>query len=367
MRIAMDALVVFLMLFLLVIFTVLLIHKGRTKYSNRLLAVYFISQILGVLGNLFYLNFHHILDLQVIVYSIIFCWLPLFYLYIVSLLFSDFRVGWKQIPHFLSSMIVFTILIYLYYFEAYNVKLANLSKLEIYNTLFAKFSIVFNLQVLFYNILILFTYKKYLRVIKQEYSAINHPANAWIKTSIFGFLIACLIVQIGNNSMRFQVFSSVNWFLVGNAAFFVFFNILFYKAIINPDFFGARQTREKYRYSNLNASEANKILQEIEKFMFEKKPFTDAALSLKVFSKMLNIPERQVSQVLNEYKKQNFFDFVNTYRVKYAMELLKTKENSQRTMLDILFDSGFNSKSSFNTSFKKYSGYTPSDFRKMHL
>ncbi|MBN1272090.1 MAG: AraC family transcriptional regulator [Candidatus Aminicenantes bacterium] len=62
----------------------------------------------------------------------------------------------------------------------------------------------------------------------------------------------------------------------------------------------------------------------------------------------------------------NFFDFVNKYRVEEAKKLFLDVSNNSRSILEQLFDAGFNSKSVFNRVFKKYTGMTPSEFKRIH-
>ena len=60
----------------------------------------------------------------------------------------------------------------------------------------------------------------------------------------------------------------------------------------------------------------------------------------------------------------NFFDFINQFRIDEARSILKNPEKKQFTVLEILYEVGFNSKSSFNTAFKKHTGLTPTQYRK---
>ena len=64
-----------------------------------------------------------------------------------------------------------------------------------------------------------------------------------------------------------------------------------------------------------------------------------------------------------EILQQNFFDFINRYRIEEATRLLTNPEDKKITILEVLYKVGFNSKSSFNTLFKKYTGITPTEFR----
>ncbi len=76
-----------------------------------------------------------------------------------------------------------------------------------------------------------------------------------------------------------------------------------------------------------------------------------------------------LEQILDEKIpfNQNFSDYINFHRVQYSMELLKNPKNKYNTIFSILFDSGFSSKTTFNSAFKKFAGCTPIEFKKKNL
>ena len=82
-------------------------------------------------------------------------------------------------------------------------------------------------------------------------------------------------------------------------------------------------------------------------------------LSITELAGQLEIPSNHLSQIINEQVGENFFEFVNTYRVKEVQDRIKENQDKKFTLLAIAFDSGFNSKSSFNSIFKKQTGITP--------
>jgi len=106
----------------------------------------------------------------------------------------------------------------------------------------------------------------------------------------------------------------------------------------------------------------NKLINVVE----DQKPYLDGELNLSKLAAYLSINAHQLSYLLNNGFNKNFFQFVNTYRVEYAKKLLSNTNNQKPSMLEVAFESGFNSKTSFNTIFKKMTGETPSDFRKKH-
>ncbi|OPC02384.1 AraC family transcriptional regulator [Elizabethkingia ursingii] len=95
-----------------------------------------------------------------------------------------------------------------------------------------------------------------------------------------------------------------------------------------------------------------------------QKPYLEGDLNLLKLSELIGISTHQLSYLLNNGFNENFFQFVNKYRVQHAKELLISDSYNKLSVLGIAFDSGFNSKTAFNTFFKKTVGVTPSEFRK---
>ncbi|WP_133067237.1 helix-turn-helix domain-containing protein [Flagellimonas pacifica] len=103
---------------------------------------------------------------------------------------------------------------------------------------------------------------------------------------------------------------------------------------------------------------------EISKLIVEDKLGLEPDVSLSSVSKLMGKSTQKVSEVINQYAKRNFNDFVNFHRVQEAKKMLLDDENDKYTISAIAFDSGFSSLSSFNGAFKKFEGITPSAFRK---
>jgi len=80
----------------------------------------------------------------------------------------------------------------------------------------------------------------------------------------------------------------------------------------------------------------------------------------------LKMPSFVLSQVLNITAKQNFYEFINNYRIQESKRLLTSSTENNKTILEILYKCGFNSKSVFNSAFRKYTNMTPSEFKKFN-
>jgi len=121
--------------------------------------------------------------------------------------------------------------------------------------------------------------------------------------------------------------------------------------------------KPKYLKSKLGQSESEQILERLQGYMLESKAYLNAELSIKDVSDAMDLPQKILSQVINEQLEQNFFNFVNQYRVEEVKSKLKDPQQAQFTILALALESGFSSKSSFNNIFKKVTGLTPSSYK----
>ena len=116
-------------------------------------------------------------------------------------------------------------------------------------------------------------------------------------------------------------------------------------------------TREKYQNSPVTAPFSEEIAQLINSHMQTEESYLNPQLTLPELAEKLSISPHILSQVLNETLKQNFFEFVNSFRIDKAKAMLK--ETNCKPVIQIAMDSGFNSKTAFYSAFKKHLGTTP--------
>lgn len=118
-------------------------------------------------------------------------------------------------------------------------------------------------------------------------------------------------------------------------------------------------TERKYKQSLLDAEQLGAYKKSIEDLMEAEKPYLDPKLSLRDLAAMLGLPPNHLSRLLNEGFDKNFAEFVNAYRLESFKAKVADPKQRQMTILALAFDSGFNSKTVFNTFFKKAMGQTP--------
>lgn len=125
-----------------------------------------------------------------------------------------------------------------------------------------------------------------------------------------------------------------------------------------------KEERRPYEKSTLTPEIEENTLQKLQELMQSQKPFLSSDFSLPSFAKMLKVSPHHLSQILNESLQQNFFEFAAHYRIAEAKKILVEKDTANLKIEEIAEMVGYNSKSAFNTSFKKIVGLTPSEFRK---
>ncbi|MEM6631134.1 MAG: helix-turn-helix domain-containing protein [Bacteroidota bacterium] len=123
---------------------------------------------------------------------------------------------------------------------------------------------------------------------------------------------------------------------------------------------------EKYSHSSLTDEERENIFQQILSLFEKEEIYLQPKLSVQDLAEKLHITPHILSQTINEASGQPFYDFVNSYRVKYLQELLVDPEKAQFTILALGMESGFNSKASLNRIFKNHTGLTPSAYQRSH-
>jgi len=142
---------------------------------------------------------------------------------------------------------------------------------------------------------------------------------------------------------------------------------MFFKGLRQPAIFSGydgNESRGKYEKTPLADAVKEDYKNKLLLYMKRQKPYLEPSLCLNDLAEKVAIAPHHISQVLNVSLNQNLYDFINSYRIKESQLLLSKQNPNKKTILEILYQTGFNSKSSFNTAFKKHTGMTPTQFRK---
>jgi AraC-like DNA-binding protein len=208
----------------------------------------------------------------------------------------------------------------------------------------------------------------YRKIIKDKYSQIDQINLDWLSVSIntFGLVAILSLIQsfiaLAENRSVFMVTLLVLLIFI-----FYFVNRVILKALRQPEIFAgiAQNETGKYLGSNLTAGQIEEYKKHLLALLATEKPYLNPQVSLSDLSEKLSVSTKHLSQVINQSFNKNFFDFINTYRIQEVQKILKESKDNKITVLEAMYEAGFNSKSSFNTAFKKETGQTPTEFRKM--
>ncbi|WP_233636036.1 helix-turn-helix domain-containing protein [Hymenobacter setariae] len=116
------------------------------------------------------------------------------------------------------------------------------------------------------------------------------------------------------------------------------------------------------KQARLSPSQVAYWQQQLSQLLETQKVYLEADLSLPTLAQRAGLSTHELSYVLNEGFGVNFFQFINAYRVAEAQRLLASAQHQHLSMVGIAFEAGFSSKTTFNTTFKKVTGLTPSQF-----
>jgi len=123
----------------------------------------------------------------------------------------------------------------------------------------------------------------------------------------------------------------------------------------------ARVMRIKKMIEDEDTDDDSAVIRELETLMHESRIYTEEKLSLKDTSRMLGVTPHQLSRIINDMTGMNFRNYLNSFRVREAQAFLRDKPGM--SVIEIAYETGFNSKSSFNDAFLKTTGVSPRDYR----
>ena len=169
-------------------------------------------------------------------------------------------------------------------------------------------------------------------ILIRDYTAFNAPSSVSLGLQMFGAILALAITT---------------WIAL--------------KSLLHPQLF-RDVDRRLLRLEDRNGAPDRENLRRLVDYVETQQPYLNPDLTLAALSDQVAMTPREVSELLNQSLGLHFFDYINRHRIDHARDLLITQPT--QSILEILLASGFNSKSSFNTAFKKQVGMTPSAFRR---
>ena len=359
------ALVAIFVSILLIFF--LLTVKTKNRLANIMLAGFIMFSTVDISG----IFIGQTLKDQPVIYgfikSFIFLIFPLFYYYVLAICYNNFKLKYKYLFHSLPFVFYNLLLLATLIFAKHESLLFYLFKTAPY---------LIKTQGFLYLIAIIYVLRKYKTAYLENYATGNIEIYKWLSRIVLLFLITLPITIIKDFSHFYNHREIYIWTitaLTGSAL--ILFSWFILKALYTPEIFRGIDpeikpvkalTNSKVEPKSIETHLDTKtvaIIEQLKKHMIEQEPFLEPTLTLQDLALQMNIHARELSILINQHIGQHFFDFINKYRIEKAIEIIEKSSIKEFTNQQILFDVGFNSKSSFNTAFKKHTGLTPTQFR----
>ncbi len=378
---------------------IFLFFRRVNKTANKYLGLLMLTLLLSLLHHYFHITGEQLLEhrSRFLLWGLTYLILPILYLYIahITSTFEKFRA--RELFHFLPALLV-TVLVAAAHFEMMilgNIPGPVLDQLaspvpgkHIYWTHSRYLHIFSQIQILVYFILCFTVVYRYNKNIFRMYSNINKIRLRWMKV----LLSALFVIYLQYLSTHFLFFTGTGVELYAtmiNLSWTIFILFVGYFGLWQPDIFGrlepfrhersmtsgpvedgvstdtkkgASESLPKYQRHKLPGNEAEHLYRLVLDAMNIHKMYDDKDITLVSLSQKLGTTTHCLSQVINSCSGMNFYNFINRFRVEEAQRQLE-KGKDRDTVLSIGLDAGFNSKSSFNKFFKKFTGISPTQYR----
>jgi AraC-like DNA-binding protein len=303
---------------------------------------------------------------------------PFFFLYIFALI-RQRSLSLKHYAFLFGPFVIYAIHFFYYYLWVFDTVTLSINKglLFINGALSLSwliFVVLFHIIEPIYLILSYVLLKRYRKQLLESVSDTDRINLNWLNVLFFFWLIAAiLLVPISTLNLIQGWFSTGLMEMLTEGVSVIFFFVVGYYGFKQTNIFTNLELKEtlpgktttgNYERSGLSPQQAKDYHALLLKLMEDKKPWLNGELTAGQLSQLVGVSVNHLSQILNKEQQQNFFDFINSYRVNEVIRKMGDTGNSHLTLLAIALDSGFNSKTSFNTVFKKVTNQTPSHYYK---
>lgn len=352
-----------------ILLTIVLFVRKENHTANKMLAFAVFCLSIDLLSQVYYLKgwykeFPHLMGIS---YPFPLLYGPSFYIY--AKLVSKKESGFKKHNwlHFIPAMTVYLLCIPIYFYNGeQKIEFVKDMMHGVHPPLFSVFEAILPFQGMLYTFFTFKVIREYDRKIKDAFSNIDLINLNWLKYITSGGLVIWSIVLslyllrplTHSFGMLIQISISILIYAIG------------YKALKQPEIFLQPSAisiepspSEKYRRSGLSDENAEEIKHRLLALMTAEKPFLSQDLTLQKLAERLKTSTHNLSEVVNTKLHLSYYDFINQYRIEEFKNRLADPESERYNLLSIAFDSGFKSKGTFNSIFKKTIGMTPSEYK----
>ncbi len=370
-------------IFASLIYALLLINKKKKSISDKILtvwmflfAIHLILPLMMALGNRFFIEKVDGLDIGLYTLHITF-------LYFYSLSLTENKLKF-EVKHLLLLIPTITIYVVQKTVDAHVYLFS-----EIVEKFFFNDNVLFHLTgVVSLNLIFcIFFCNKFFHILKGHQKKMKNNFSysedidlRWLKNLniaalVLTFIVVFYLIALLNGKLNKEWLN--NLYFSSISLFVVVLGYLGYKQGViltytedkptkktQPDI--KKQDKKQYNIKPLKDIKSPNEVAALIDLMEKEKPYLDPKLNIGSMANTLGIHAHQLSKSINQHFGQNFFEFVNNYRVEEYKKLVTNPKNIHFSILGLALDAGFNSKATFNRIFKNSTGLTPSEFRNQY-
>ncbi len=219
-----------------------------------------------------------------------------------------------------------------------------------------------------YSLFIILKITKRSKHVKDFYSNLNSKNTLnWLLYIILFYLIIFLsdTILIIKPLKNFMVKNGISTFVrIAPSLIFIFFFTIFSQNQPIPEDKKEKEI-EKYKKSGMDISNSEGLFRNLQKILTDKKLFNNPDFNLDLLAEELNETRHRVSEVINRHANENFYSFINRYRLDEFILVIKENRYPNYTILAIAYECGFKSTSAFYNFFKKQMDMTPKEYLTM--
>lgn len=352
----------------LFLITVFFVKRKNNPIASLLITAMILIMVITNFGYLVIRTdlLYYIPQAYLLPFGSIFLMGPLFYFYVKSFTQSTFAWEKKYYFHFIPYVIQV-----IYFHSFYTADKESIitfvnyflnGTLPVNNEALVLFAIQ-EIHLITYMFLSFRLIKKYKEHKETPLILPRSQRYKWLKEMfilflVFSIMLVGLYTFIALNGKYNPVTNFVYTVITSAIIYFISYKAVFSPELINPDF------TEKYRtYKSMDTSEEDMYSGKLMNLMEKEKIYINPELKLSMLAEKTGLAPHRLSRMINEKFGKSFNDYINEYRVNEFIQRLNDPDYKSLSIYGIALDVGFNSKSSFNTAFKKITGKNPSDYK----
>ena len=320
-----------------------ILQKGNVV-SNRILGSFLLFNTLLMGGYSFGIQWIPGIRMDTFFYLLL---APYLFIYVKSLCSEGYKRSWKEVMHWIPAFIFLTGTL-------------------LFDVNDAIIQIGLELQIAIYVVFSFRIISKHRSDRREHFSSQARIDLSWLFLILITFAVMSSVDMISFLLIEFKVVNSVGLYSLSVVSISI--NLLFATSTViiglrHKNALSGYKDPPKYSKSGISSAKVKEYSSRIVSAMNEKQLYLNPELTIKELADEVDLHPKYLSQTINSTFKKTFFDFVNHYRVERAKEIMILDKS--KTILEILYEVGYNSKSAFNKAFRKNANCTPTEFRNL--